>query len=162
MKILFICTGNICRSPAAVAILKRLVFQKNLHGNIIVDSAGTFGMYRPTPPEKEMVEAAKVLGYELTGLSKKVTVSDLNSSDLIICMDESNFVDIKRMISKEQVSKVHQFIEYIEDENLKNIPDPYCGKKSEYESACKLIEKGCQNMLNLLYENISNNSKRER
>ena len=148
MKILFICTGNICRSPAAATILMKFISQKHLQEEIIIDSAGTFGMYRPTPPEKEMVEAAKVLGYELTGLSRKVSSEDLNSSDLIICMDESNFNDIKRMITQEQIPKLHRFVEFMNDPELKSIPDPYGVSESEYLQVFWLLEQGCRNLLN--------------
>ena len=148
MKILFVCTGNICRSPAAVAVLRKLISEDSIQDETTVDSAGTFGMYCPTPPEREMVEVAKSFGYELSGLSRKVTAGDLDSSDLIVCMDESNFTDIKRMISHEHFSKVHRFIEYIENENLKSIPDPYCGKKSKYLYVFQLLEQGCRNLLN--------------
>lgn len=146
-KILFICTGNICRSPAAESIFKKMIAENFSTGNFVVDSAGTFGMHKPTPPEKEMVEVAKSFGYGINGLSKKATMDNLNTSDLIICMDESNFTDIKRMISVDQLHKVHRFVEYLEDENLKNIPDPYDNAKSEYEYVFKLIEKGCHTIL---------------
>lgn len=141
MKILFICTGNICRSPAVASILRKLIAENSSTKEFVVDSAGTFGMYRSTPPEKEMVDVASVSGYKATKLSIKVTINDINSADLIISMDELNFNEIKGMIPKDQISQVHQFIEYIDDKNLKSIPDLYYGKKAKYEYVFKLIEK---------------------
>ena len=147
MKILFVCTGNICRSPTAAAILKKMIFDKSLSKDVIIDSAGTFGMYKPTPPEKGMVKVAETFGYEITGFSKKVTTDDLNSSDLIICMDESNIADIKRIISKEEMAKLHRFVEYINNPEQKYIPDPTESNNSEYIFTFKLIEEGCKNLL---------------
>lgn len=96
-RVLFVCLGNICRSPAGEGIFKKLVKEQGLHHNIIVDSAGTSGYHNGELPDPRMRQHGARRGYKFDSLSRKFTSKDFDQFDIIIAMDDSNYHNIKRL-----------------------------------------------------------------
>ena len=144
MKILFVCTGNICRSPAAEAILKKLLADNN-RNDIRVESAGTHDRNN-CPRDEMMIRIAKEHGYHIQGVSRTMTTDILNEADLIIVMTERHYEDVIDSMGSDYKNKVHLFMEYCFDEKAP-LPDPWFGTEYLYRNVFHTIEKGCVNII---------------
>lgn len=153
MKILFVCTGNICRSPAAEVILKKLLADNKL-SNINVESAGTHER-DSCPRDETMVNIAKEHGYHMSGNSLTITPKMLSVADLIIVMTEKHREDVREMMHQSQWNKVHLFMEYCFNENGP-VHDPWFGTEYLYRTTFKTLEKGCMNIIQKLSFEIQN------
>lgn len=147
MKILFICTGNICRSPAAEAILQKLLADNQLSG-IYVKSAGTHERDN-CGRDETMVNIAKEYGYHMTGTSQTMTPDMLMEADLIIVMTERHYEDVTDLLDHTQWNKVHLFMEYCFNETGP-LHDPWFGTEYLYRTTFRTIEKGCMNIIQKL------------
>lgn len=140
MRILFVCTGNICRSPTAEAILRSQVEQKGLSG-FLVDSAGTHGYHQGEPPDPRAVQAAARRGYDLSGLrARKVVESDYEAFDLLLAMDQGHLRILERHCPPHYRAKLRRFLE-------RDVPDPYYGDGQGFETVLDMIETGCARLL---------------
>ncbi len=135
MKILFVCLGNICRSPLAEAILR------NINPNIIVDSAATSNYHIGCPPDRRMIEMAQSYGIDISNLTaRQFTTEDFNRFDKIFIMDDENFKNVIALAeNKTNVEKVHYTIS-----KQKNVPDPYFGGKEGFIKVYKMLHEACQ------------------
>lgn len=152
-KILFVCLGNICRSPAAEGIMKHLIEKNNLSEKIEVDSAGTSGYHDGDLPDSRMRKHAAKRGYDLSSRSRRFRDVDFDRFDIIVAMDDSNYNNILRLApdldSEEKVSRMVDFsIKYQYD----NIPDPYYSGADGFELVLDLLEDACEGLLNDIQE----------
>lgn len=148
-KVLFVCLGNICRSPAAEGIFKKIVSDSNLSNEIFVDSAGTIGYHEGELPDKRMSELAALKGYHLEHLARKFDpLIDFEKFDHIITMDNENYEDLLRLDKRRKYRyKIFKMADFIDDKNVIEVPDPYYGDKREFEYVINLLEKGSKNLL---------------
>lgn len=147
-KILFVCLGNICRSPAAQGVLESIIKERDLENLIYVDSAGTSGYHTGDLPDKRMRVHAMRRGLNLTHRSRKINSNDFEKFDLIIGMDDSNVDYLKEMAnSVEEARKVVQISEFFRTyTHFDCIPDPYYGGAEGFENVLDLLEDACQNI----------------
>lgn len=161
-KILFVCMGNICRSPAAEGIMKKLILQDGLNEKLIVDSAGTIGYHEGELPDKQMSELAKERGYILDSRSRKFDpLLDFEEYDYIVTMDNNNYADITRLDTRQLYNnKIFKMVDFINDTNVSEVPDPYYGSDDEFEYVIDLLENGSQNLLNKIKVDIERSNKK--
>lgn len=145
MKILFVCLGNICRSPMAHGVMQHLVEKAGLSNQIQVDSCGMFGHPEGTSTEYGTQKAiTDNLGISFSKKSRHWRNSDYDEFDLILAMDKSNFQDIIKEIGKRDRSKIRMFRDY-DPEGKGDVPDPYyCGR---FELVYSIVERTCRSIL---------------
>ena len=143
VSVLFICTGNICRSPTAEGVFRSLVEREGLADAIFVDSAGTHGYHVGDPPDKRSQEAAKGRGYDLSAQrARQLSGEDCERFDYILVMDEANY-----RIVKPQCPKAQKFLSYAADVTEEDVPDPYYGGGSGFERVLDMVESASQGLL---------------
>jgi protein-tyrosine phosphatase len=148
-KLLFVCLGNICRSPAAENIMNHLVEKNNLSDRIICDSAGTGGYHIGSPPDQRMIAAAaKKLGIQMKGSARQFKKSDFPDFDLILAMDKDNYNYILSLDSKgEYRQKVRLMCNSCSRHTLKEVPDPYYGGTEGFDRVIDLLVDACEGLL---------------
>ena len=157
-KILFVCLGNICRSPAAEGIFKQILKQEGKSEDYLVDSAGTSGCHTGDLPDKRMRQHASLRGYDLDSRSRKIELEDFLIFDYIITMDDSNYNNVLRLAPDlESRAKVHKMMEYSSSEEYDHIPDPYYEGADGFELVLDLLEDAC-NKLYLSSESENQNN----
>ncbi|MDX1680780.1 MAG: low molecular weight protein-tyrosine-phosphatase [Akkermansiaceae bacterium] len=150
-RILFVCMGNICRSPAAEIIFRKLVCEAGLEEAFEIDSAGTIGYHAGNPPDSRMTEALRDRGYEVCGRSRQIVAGDLEQFDRILTMDEDNLADVLSLSEDpEHRAKVQGIIDHLQQLQSENIPDPYYGGQKGFERVIELLEDACQGLLDSL------------
>lgn len=148
LRILFVCMGNICRSPAGEGVLAKMIAEAGLTDQIAIDSAGTIGMHSGERADSRMRAAAASRGYDLTSRARQVTAADLEDFDLILTMDEDNHRNVLALAaSEEQRQRVHLFCTFCREHNERAVPDPYYGGPQGFEHVLDLLEDGCRGVL---------------
>ena len=154
MKILAVCLGNICRSPLAEGLLRREIESRNL--NWTVDSAGTGSWHAGERPDPRSIAVAQQYGLDISGQrARQLQSADLDEYDLILAMDESNYVDISRLArGKQQRQKVYRITEYAyPGQPAENVPDPYWDDEG-FERVYQMLRTAAQHVVDrLLTEN---------
>ena len=148
-SLLFVCLGNICRSPSAEAIFKSMVDREGLGNEIEVDSAGILGVHSGDKADSRMRSHASKRGYSLESISRKFNPTiDFDKFDLIIGMDDENIADLKRMArSESDLQKIHKMTDFSVKFNYSVVPDPYYGGDKGFELVIDLLEDACSNLL---------------
>lgn len=149
-RLLFVCMGNICRSPAAEGVFRSLLQKSGKEALIEVDSAGTIAYHAGSAPDARMQAAALPRGYRLRGQARLMTISDLDTFDLVIAMDRRNLKDIHSMAgsgSREQRGEVRLLSDYLGPEWPRDVPDPYYGGADGFEKVLDMIEAACPLLL---------------
>ncbi|MBW4562230.1 MAG: low molecular weight phosphotyrosine protein phosphatase [Mojavia pulchra JT2-VF2] len=148
-KLLFVCLGNICRSPSAENIMNHLIEQAGLSNQIVCDSAGTSSYHVGSPPDRRMsAAAAKKLGIELRGQARQFHKSDFQDFDLILAMDRANYEDILSLDRTQQYhDKVSLMCEFCSQHTLKEVPDPYYGGSEGFNHVIDLLVDACEGLL---------------
>ncbi len=150
IKVLFVCLGNICRSPAAEGVLQRLVEERKLSHRFEIDSAGTYSGHRGQLPDPRMRRHASRRGYNLTHRARPITIDDFEDFDIIVAMDESNRRTLMHLTaSPEQQAKIVMMGDYIVKlrAHYDYVPDPYYEGAEGFELVLDLLEDACSNLL---------------
>ena len=154
-KILFVCLGNICRSPAAEGIFKQKVKNRDLEQLFVVDSAGTGSWHVGNLPDQRMREAALSRGIELTSRSRKIEENDLYEFDHILVMDNDNLEAVKSLIKdhKNPVnSKIKLILSYSKNSQLEEVPDPYYGGQNGFDKVIDLLDDAMDGLIDSLMD----------
>ena len=146
--VLFVCLGNICRSPAAQGVLQRLVTERGLQGRVWVDSAGTMDYHVGEPADPRMRAAAARRGYALASISRQLAREDFDRFDLIVAMDRENLRDI-RSLERRHHGQVKLFSDFLPADFPRDVPDPYLGEAG-FDRTLDIIEQGCPAILDYL------------
>ncbi len=141
MRVLFVCTGNICRSPTADGVFRRMVADAGLACSVRVDSAGTHGYHIGDAPDPRSVEAAARRGYDLSSLrARKVEQADFDRFELIVAMDQGHLSHLERMCPAGHAGKLVLMMNFSDDFRGRDVPDPYYGGESGFEVVLDMIE----------------------
>ncbi|MCM1337568.1 MAG: low molecular weight phosphotyrosine protein phosphatase [Candidatus Amulumruptor caecigallinarius] len=148
VKVLFVCLGNICRSPAAEGVMRAIVEEAGDERRWVIDSAGTGGWHEGQLPDKRMRVHAQRRGLELTHRCRQVRESDFDDFDLIIGMDDSNIADLRELAptveAQEKIVPMAAFVDMAL--RADSIPDPYYEGAEGFELVLDLLENGCRNL----------------
>jgi protein-tyrosine phosphatase len=152
IKILFVCLGNICRSPTAEGVLRHLLATEGGAGpGVEVDSAGTGDYHLGAPPDKRSQRAAKARGIDLSGLSaRQVRRRDFEDFDLILAMDRQNLRDLEAMKPSGSRAEVRLFLEYAGEPGVSEVPDPYTGNALGFEHVLDLVTDASRRLIGRL------------
>lgn len=154
MNILFVCLGNICRSPAAEGVMKKLVLNQD---SFFIDSAGLIDVHEGENADYRMRRAAKKRGYELTSKSRMIHQKDFDFFDYIVGMDFSNIRTLKEKCeSNENKQKILLMSDFLTQFSHKEIPDPYYGGDADFELVLDLLEDACFHLLKYIKEKEGN------
>ncbi len=155
VEILFVCLGNICRSPAAQGVMERLVKEKGVADKFYIDSAGLYGGHAGDLPDHRMRVHAQRRGLNLSHRSRQVRESDFDRFDIIVAMDDSNYDRLRAMAPSPQDEKkvVKMAVFFTLHPWADCVPDPYYDGAQGFENALDLIEDGCQSLLECIIPN---------
>ncbi|MEE1925840.1 low molecular weight protein-tyrosine-phosphatase [Pseudomonas sp. 148P] len=147
MRVLFVCLGNICRSPTAEGVLRHQLAEAGLAEVIHVASAGTGDWHVGNPPDSRTRRAAQLRGYDLSAQrAQQVSVADFTRYDLILAMDESNLAHLKAMRPGHASAELDLFLRRYES-TMDEVPDPYYGGEQGFEQVLDLIEAACRGLV---------------
>lgn len=152
MNILFVCLGNICRSPGAEGVMRQLVADAGRTADIHIDSAGTAAYHVGKAPDARMIRAAARRGYDISKLrARQLVVADFDRFDRIFVMDDANYDNACRLApTPEAQSKVERLATYARHHSLDHVPDPYYGGSEGFELVLDLLEDACTAVLETL------------
>lgn len=147
-KLLFVCLGNICRSPAAENIMRYQVEQAGLSNDIICDSAGIIDYHLGKSPDPRMVEAAAARRIKLEGQARQFHVQDFEKHDLILTMDRENYLSLISLDPKRKYrDKIRMMCDYSRHYSEKEVPDPYEGEQEGFNHVINLLLDACEGLL---------------
>lgn len=150
MRVLFVCLGNICRSPTAEAVFRAKVIERGLMGEIEVDSAGTGGWHAGNAPDRRAVAEGERRGVSMSGRARQVSASDLRDFDLVIAMDESNRRDLLALATDDEVRERIQLLRDWDPEAAghdRAVPAPYYGGDREFAEMFDIVERACEGLI---------------
>jgi len=150
-KVLFVCLGNICRSPAAQGVFQHIVDSAGMTDRFVVDSAGTYRGHEGCLPDARMRMHAARRGYDLTHRARPVTMRDFSAFDIILAMDDANFDDLRALapdVSSER--KVRRMVEFCRSHMNDSVPDPYYSGADGFELVLDLLEDACRGLFDYL------------
>jgi protein-tyrosine phosphatase len=149
--VLFVCTGNICRSPTAEAVLRHLAREAGLDPPLRVDSAGTHGYHAGEPPDERAQEHARRRGYDLQGRrARRIVTQDFAEYDLVLAMDRGHLRILERLCPPQERHKLRLFMEFAPALGVHEVPDPFYGGPEEFERALDMIEAAARGLLESL------------
>ncbi len=147
-KVLFVCTGNICRSPTAEGVFSTLVRTENLSERVIADSAGTLDYHVGQPPDRRAIAAAERRGYDLSRLrARQFSERDFENFDYVLAMDRDHLSQLRRWAPGKHAGKPRLFLEFSRLDPGGEIPDPYYGGPRDFELVLDLVEDAARGLL---------------
>jgi protein-tyrosine phosphatase len=147
-RVLFVCLGNICRSPTAEAVLRELAQREAAGIALEVDSAGTHGYHAGDPPDERAIVAARRRGYELSALRARVVEPvDFERFDFVVAMDSEVHARLLRLAPAAHTARVRLFLEFAPGLGRRDVPDPYYGGAAGFEDVLDLVEEGARGLL---------------
>lgn len=147
-RVLFLCMGNICRSPLAEGVFVHLINARRVAHRYVVDSAGTGGWHAGELPDRRSLDVAKRNGIQLPSRARQVTRADLGRFDWFICMDEDNRENVLALGAPEQ--RVRLLLDFDPGAQLREVPDPYYGGEDGFELVYRLVSSACAALLDHL------------
>lgn len=154
-KILFVCLGNICRSPAAEGVLHNLIEKYGLTDSLETDSAGTYGGHAGQPSDERMRKAALQRGYTLTHRARQFRVEDFERFEMIVVMDDMNYEHVHRLApSRDEACKIFRMAEFCPRSGRSYVPDPYYEGREGFELVLDMLEEGCEKIVEYVRNQI--------
>ena len=148
LRIVFVCTGNICRSPTAHAVLRQRIAERGLGQRLVVESAGLEAWHRGDPPDARSIRHARLRGYDLSDLrARPFTPADFERADWVLVMDEGHLQRAARMCPPPHAHKVRLLLDFAARHDVHEVPDPYYGGPQDFEHVLDLIEDACEGLL---------------
>lgn len=148
VKVLFVCMGNICRSPTAEGVFRQLVTQAGLSDLIHIDSAGTHAYHVGEPPDHRAQAAALGRNIDLSSQrARKVHIGDFEQFDYVLAMDSSNYAELRHISDHNQQHKLRLFLDFAVNPGTREVPDPYYGGDQGFEHVLDLVEAASQGLL---------------
>ena len=152
-KLLFVCLGNICRSPAAEGVFLHLLEQQEIHDHFVVDSAGTGSWHVGNAADKRMQAAANRRGIHLPSRARQIDLNDLETFDLVLTMDQHNLTAVKGLAQeagKRANARIEPMLSFCRRFSESEVPDPYYGGDAGFEHVLDLLEDACEGLLEAL------------
>jgi protein-tyrosine phosphatase len=147
-RILFVCLGNICRSPIAEVVMRRLVSEAGLEDRIAVESAGTGDWHLGQPADPRTLDVLRRSGYDGSAhRARQITREWFDAHDLVVAMDESNVDALRRMAPREARDKIRLLLSFDPDAAQTEVPDPYAGEAEGFDAVLAMVEQGCRALL---------------
>ena len=151
MRLLFVCLGNICRSPTAEGTMRALVEEAGLGRQVQLDSAGTGAWHVGEPPDRRAIVAARARGIELHGAAREVTRTDFDDFDLVLAMDRSNMRALRRLAPSEEAREKVRLLREFDPASAGaadlDVPDPYYGAAGGFDEVLDLVQAACAGLL---------------
>ncbi len=148
IRILFVCMGNICRSPTAQGVFETLIEAEGLAHAVAADSAGTAGYHIGKPPDARSAEAAARRGVDLSGYrARQATAEDFHRFDLLLAMDSDNHAGLSRIAPQGHDDRLRLFLDFAPELGLRDVPDPYYGGADGFEAVLDMVEAGSRGLL---------------
>ncbi|MCP5269061.1 MAG: low molecular weight phosphotyrosine protein phosphatase [Zoogloeaceae bacterium] len=155
IRVLFVCMGNICRSPTAEGVFRQFLSQQNLLARVEVDSAGTHGYHVGESPDPRTQRAAASRGYDLSEIrARRVVLQDLEYFDLILAMDKNNLDALKRICPPELTAKLQLFMSYAKNFDDEEVPDPYYGLGHGFDLVIDMVEDASSGLIESIIEKL--------
>jgi len=148
VKVLFVCMGNICRSPTAHGVFRALVEREGLSDVIDIDSAGTHAYHVGNPPDRRAQATAQERGIDLSDLvARRVTSEDFHLFDYVVAMDQDNYMSLSEICPEQHIDKIQLFMDFASQMRTREVPDPYYGGPSGFERVFDLVEAASEGLL---------------
>ncbi|ERP32199.1 low molecular weight protein-tyrosine-phosphatase [Chitinivibrio alkaliphilus] len=147
IRVLFVCLGNICRSPSAEAVFRHFVEKNHLEDCIEIDSAGTSAYHVNEPADRRMQSHAEKRGYTLTSRARQFTPADFSRFDYLIAQDRQNYADMAEQASKADRKKLFKMTDFAQSTSAQDVPDPYYGGPAGFERVLDILEDSCEGLL---------------
>jgi len=148
VKVLFVCMGNICRSPTAHGVFRELVRNEGLGDLIAIDSAGTHAYHVGKPPDERAQATARSRGFDLSDLrARQVRPEDFIEYDYVLAMDDENYVTLEAQCPSEHLNRLRMFLEFAPEEGVREVPDPYYGGAKGFEYVFDLVDAASRGLL---------------
>lgn len=148
VKVLFVCLGNICRSPTAEGVFRKLIEREDLLGHIEIDSAGTHAYHVGEPPDPRAQEAAARRGVDLSQIrGRKATASDIEVFDYVLAMDRDNYEHLLAISPGHVSNRIRLFLEFASNRPEEEVPDPYFGGSGGFERVLDMVEEAAEGLL---------------
>jgi protein-tyrosine phosphatase len=147
-RVLFVCMGNICRSPAGEIIFRHLVAAAGRSAELEIDSAGTLGAHHGEAPDARMAATLQRNGYTIAGRARKIQAADLDHFDLIVTMDEDNLAAVRALDPSGRFhAKIRPLVGFCSAHQVARVPDPYYSGQHGFDHVIELLEDGCAGIL---------------
>lgn len=153
VRVLFVCMGNICRSPAAEAVMRKLIEDRDLTETVIIDSAGTLDYHTGRPSDPRICTAGTRRGYRFDHLARQVRTADFQEFDYILAMDRDNLENLEKLRSGRSArAELSLLLSHCQNDGTCEVPDPYYGGNEGFEHVMDLVEAGCTALLDKIVE----------
>ncbi|MDH4235193.1 MAG: low molecular weight phosphotyrosine protein phosphatase [Gallionella sp.] len=148
IAVVFVCMGNICRSPTAEAVFRQYVENAGLSEQVLIDSAGTHDYHIGDPPDSRSQRAAQQRGYDMSDLrGRQVEEGDFHRFDYVLAMDSANLAILQQLAPPASNARVQLFLEYARHHAGREVPDPYYGSADGFERVLDMVEDAAQGLL---------------